>query len=94
MLDPNYSPLSSSEQHKRIHYATSDCFAVTLLHQAIYDKWSLIQLREAELISLFTSNAPPYSSSLFSSTSLEDISEDAHEPKSTSFSSSEYLLIK
>ncbi|CAF4715424.1 unnamed protein product, partial [Rotaria sp. Silwood2] len=38
------------------------------------------------LISLFTSNAPPYSSSLFSSTSLEDISEDENETKSTSLS--------
>ncbi|CAF2959876.1 unnamed protein product [Rotaria sp. Silwood2] len=86
MLDPNYSPLSSSEQHQRIHYATSDCFAVTFLHQAIYEKWSITQLRETELISLFTSNAPPYSSSSFSSTSLEDISEDENETKATSLS--------
>ncbi|CAF1530564.1 unnamed protein product, partial [Rotaria sordida] len=76
MLDPNYSPLSSSERRKRINYAIYDCFAVTLLHQAIYDKWTLTQLREAELISLFTSNAPPHFSSLSSSTLLENISED------------------
>ncbi|CAF4329469.1 unnamed protein product, partial [Rotaria sordida] len=92
MLDPNYSPLSSYERRKRINYAIYDCFAVTLLHQAIYDKWSLTQLREAELISLFTSNAPPHSSSLSSSTFLENISEDENETKSTSLSISNALL--
>ncbi|CAF1433567.1 unnamed protein product [Rotaria sordida] len=92
MLDPNYSPLSSSERRKRINYAIYDCFAVTLLHQAIYDKWTLTQLREAELISLFTSNAPPHFSSLSSSTLLENISEDENETKSTSLSISNALL--
>ncbi|CAF1418442.1 unnamed protein product [Rotaria sordida] len=92
MLDPNYSPLSSYERCKRINYAIYDCFAVTLLHQAIYDKWTLTQLREAELISLFTSNAPPHSSSLSSSTLLENISEDENETKSTSLSISNALL--
>ncbi|CAF5122568.1 unnamed protein product, partial [Rotaria sp. Silwood1] len=84
MLDPNYSSLSSYEQHKRINYAIYDCFVVTLLHQAIYDKWSLIKLREAQLISLFTSNAPPHSSSLATSTFLENISDNEHEVTSTS----------
>ncbi|CAF4194585.1 unnamed protein product [Rotaria sordida] len=84
MLDSNYSPLSSSERRKRINYAIYDCFAVTLLHQAIYDKWSLTQLRKAELISLFTSNALPYSPSLSSSTLLENISDDENEVTSTS----------
>ncbi|CAF1444368.1 unnamed protein product [Rotaria sp. Silwood1] len=86
MLDPNHSPLSSYEQHKRINYAIYDCFAVTLLHQAIYDKWSLTQLREAELTFLFTSNAPPHSSSLSSSTLLKNVSEYKNETKSTSAS--------
>ncbi|CAF1402575.1 unnamed protein product [Rotaria sordida] len=80
MLDPNYSPLSSYERRKRINYAIYDCFAVTLLHQAVCDKWSLTQLREAELISLFTLDAPPHSSS----TLLENISEDENETESTS----------
>ncbi|CAF4640267.1 unnamed protein product, partial [Rotaria sp. Silwood2] len=83
---PNYSPLSSHEQHKRINYATSDCFAVTLLHQAIYDEWSLTQLREADLTSLFTWNAPPHSSSLSSSTLLKNVSEYKNETKPTSAS--------
>ena len=79
MLDADQSPLSSSEQRKRVNYAIYDCFAVTLLHRAIYEKWSLIQLREAELISLFTSNAPTYLASLSSSNLLENISEDESE---------------
>ena len=79
MLDVNYSPLSSSEQRKRVNYAIYDCFAVTLLHRAIYKKWSLIQLREAELTSLFTSNTPTYLASLSSSNLLENISEDESE---------------
>ncbi|CAF1547712.1 unnamed protein product [Rotaria magnacalcarata] len=84
MLDPHYSPLTSYEQRKRIDYAIYDCFAVTFLHQAIYDKWSLIQLREAELISLFTSNAPPHSSSLSSSSPLKNVSEYQNASISTS----------
>ncbi|CAF2139186.1 unnamed protein product [Rotaria magnacalcarata] len=84
VLDPNYSSLSSYEQRKRIYYAIYDCFAVTFLHQAIYDKWSLIQLREAELISLFTSNAPPHSSSLSSSSLLKHVSEYQNANESTS----------
>ncbi|CAF2149043.1 unnamed protein product [Rotaria magnacalcarata] len=74
MLDPNYSSLSTYEQRKRIDYASYDCFAVTFLHQAIYDKWSLIQLREAKLTALFTSNALPHSPSLSSSSSLTTVS--------------------
>ncbi|CAM4852122.1 unnamed protein product, partial [Rotaria magnacalcarata] len=50
----------------------------------IFDKWSLIQLREAELTSLFTSNAPPHSSSLSSSSSLKNVLEYQNERKSTS----------
>ncbi|CAF5148978.1 unnamed protein product, partial [Rotaria socialis] len=59
-------------------------FAVTFLHQAIYDKWSLIQLREAKLTALFTSNALPHSSSLSPSSSLKNVSEYQNERKSTS----------
>ncbi|CAF5103307.1 unnamed protein product, partial [Rotaria magnacalcarata] len=84
MLDPHYSPLTSYEQRKRIDYAIYDCFAVTFLHQAIYDKWSLIQLREAKLTALFTSNALPHSSSLSPSSSLKNVSEYQNERKSTS----------
>ncbi|CAF1079407.1 unnamed protein product [Rotaria magnacalcarata] len=84
VLDPNYSSLSSYEQRKRIYYAIYDCVAVTFLHQAIYDKLSLIQLREAELISLFTSNAPPHSSSLSSSSLLKHVSEYQNANESTS----------
>ncbi|CAF5211181.1 unnamed protein product, partial [Rotaria magnacalcarata] len=58
--------------------------AVTFLHQAIYDKLSLIQLREAELISLFTSNAPPHSSSLSSLSLLKHVSEYQNANESTS----------
>ena len=79
MLDAEHSLLSSSEQRKRVNYAIYDCFAVTLLHRAIYEKWSLIQLRETELTSLFTSNAPTYLASLSSSNLLENISEDESE---------------
>ncbi|CAF4300403.1 unnamed protein product [Rotaria magnacalcarata] len=32
VLDPNYSPLSSYEQRKRIDYAIYDCFAVTFFY--------------------------------------------------------------
>ncbi|CAM4846487.1 unnamed protein product [Rotaria magnacalcarata] len=84
VFDPNYSSLSSYEQRKRIDYVIYDCFAVTFLHQAIYDKWSLIQLREAELILLFTSNAPPHSSSLSSSSLLKHVSEYQNANESTS----------
>ncbi|CAM2727911.1 unnamed protein product [Rotaria socialis] len=84
MLDPNYSSLSTYEQRQRIDYASYDCFAVTFLHQAIYDKWSLIQLREAKLTALFTSNALPHSSSLSPSSSLKNVSEYQNERKSTS----------
>ncbi|CAF4371929.1 unnamed protein product [Rotaria sp. Silwood2] len=92
MLDPNHPPLSSHEQHKRINYAIFDCFPVTLLHRAIYDEWSLTQLREAESTSLFTSNAPPHSSSFSSSSLLENISEDENETESTSLPISNALL--
>ncbi|CAF4698334.1 unnamed protein product [Rotaria socialis] len=84
MLDPNYSSLSTYEQRKRIDYASYDCFAVSFLHQAIYDKWSLIQLREAKLTALFTSNALPHSSSLSPSNSSKNVSEYQNERKSTS----------
>ncbi|CAF4612673.1 unnamed protein product, partial [Rotaria magnacalcarata] len=80
----HYSPLTSYEQRKRIDYAIYDCFAVTFLHQAIYDKWSLIQLHEAKLTALFTSNALPHSSSLSPSSSLKNVSEYQNERKSTS----------
>ena len=85
MLDPKYSSLSSSEQHRRINYAIYDCFAVTLLHRAIYEKWSLTELREVELTSLFTAKASPHSS-LSESIFWENISDDEIESKSTSLS--------
>ena len=75
MLDPKYSSLSSSERHRRINYAIYDCFAVTLLHRAIYEKWSLTALCEVELTSLFTSKAPPHSS-VSESIFLENIPDD------------------
>ncbi|CAF4755508.1 unnamed protein product, partial [Rotaria sp. Silwood2] len=53
---------------------------------AIYDEWSLTQLREADLTSLFTWNAPPHSSSLSSSTLLKNVSEYKNETKPTSAS--------
>ena len=85
MLDPKYSSLSSSERHRRINYAIYDCFAVTLLHRAIYEKWSLTALREVELTSLFTSKAPPHSS-VSESIFLENISDDEIKAQSTSLS--------
>ena len=85
MLDPKYSSLSSSERRRRINYAIYDCFAVTLLHRAIYENWSLTALREVELTSLFTSKAPPHSS-VSESIFLENISDDEIKAQSTSLS--------
>ncbi|CAF1157589.1 unnamed protein product [Rotaria sordida] len=79
ILDPDYSLLSSSEQHKRINYTIYDCLAVIFPYRAIYEEWWLIKLRGAELISLFISNASSHSSSLPLSTFLENIFEDESE---------------
>lgn len=84
MLDSSYSPLSSYEQQKRLNYAIYDCFAVTLLHKAIYERWSLSQLREAELRSLFTSNASLNSSSLSSTMLVQSNPDDKLKNKSRS----------
>ncbi|CAF1139579.1 unnamed protein product, partial [Rotaria sordida] len=78
-INPDYSLLSSSEQHKRINYTIYDCLAVIFPYRAIYEEWWLIKLREAELISLFISNASSHSSSLPLSTFLENIFEDESE---------------
>ena len=87
MLDRNYSPLSSTEQRTRLNYAIYDSFVVTYLHRAIYEGWSIIKFREAELILLFTSNDSPYLSSS-TTTFFEDISDDEIETHSTSLSNS------
>ena len=58
LLDPAYSPLSPKECQRRILYASADCFAVTYLHHPIYESWSLKNLRESRLTSLFTSIEP------------------------------------
>jgi hypothetical protein len=84
LLDPNYSSLSSLEQSRRTNYAIYDCVAVTFLHRAVYDKWTLMELREAELTSLFTSDVLPPLSSLPAPILLENISEDESEAELTS----------
>jgi hypothetical protein len=76
LLDPEYSSLSTRECHKRIIYASSDCFAVTYLHRPICESWSLSKLHESELIDLFISLEPASLSLSSLSMFLEDISED------------------
>ena len=69
-LDPRYSSLSTSERLRRVNYAVNDCLSVTCLHKPITEDWSLDKFRESPWTTLFTTSAPPRTTSTPMSTSV------------------------
>jgi len=55
MLDPKFSTMPSNLLHEMIRYAVYDCLVVTYFRRPVDESWSLSELHQATIETLFTS---------------------------------------
>ena len=76
LLDPLHSSFPLEKLDILITYAVYDCLSVTYLHKPIENAWKLTQLRDVNLVELFTTVQSFEVLSWPMSMGLEEISED------------------
>ncbi|CAF1163779.1 unnamed protein product [Rotaria sordida] len=54
-LTSNNSTLSFGRRKKMINYATYDCFSTTYLIRPVLESWTFKQLKDTNIVELFTS---------------------------------------